>query len=246
MSGATYWWQQMIGRWCCLDCWTYQQFLTASITLCCWNVCGLLWVSPIQSLTGCDHFWPTECSRLPTAVRYLSSVQSVLLGVPQGSVLGPLLYVLYTAELVLVVDRLHQYADDTQVYISTPASDAEAAVRRLSACLVDIEAWLRASQLRLNPTKTQVMWLGSPQQLAKVKCFGGSGDIGRYQCLGDGAYWRCLRRRPLCVAVAITSYGSSDRSSDRCHLMQSRHWSRHLFHVTWTTVTHFSTASRMV
>jgi len=53
----------------------------------------------------------------------LSSVQSVLFGVPQGSVLGPLLYVLYTAELALIVDRhglsLHQYADDTQVYIST-------------------------------------------------------------------------------------------------------------------------------
>ena len=62
----------------------------------------------------------------------LSSVQSVLFGVPQGSVLGPLLYVLYTAELALVVDchglSLHQYADDTQVYISTPAGDAEAAI----------------------------------------------------------------------------------------------------------------------
>jgi len=46
--------------------------------------------------------------------------------------------------------------------------NAKAVVRRLTACLVDIEAWLKASRLRLNPTKTQVMWLGSPQQLAKV------------------------------------------------------------------------------
>ena len=35
-------------------------------------------------------------------------------------------------------------------------------------CLTDIEAWLRASRLRLNPTKIQVMWLGSSQQLAKL------------------------------------------------------------------------------
>ena len=70
----------------------------------------------------------------------------MLFGVPLGSVLGPLLYALYAAD---DVDRhglsLHQYADGTQVYISTPAGDAEAAVRRLTACLVDIEAWLKAS-----------------------------------------------------------------------------------------------------
>ena len=50
----------------------------------------------------------------------LSSIRHVLLGVPQGSVLGPLLYVLYTAELFHVVARhglrLHMYADDCQVY----------------------------------------------------------------------------------------------------------------------------------
>jgi len=54
-----------------------------------------------------------------------------------------------------------------QVYFSTLTRDAEAAVARLTACLVKIKAWLKVSRLRLNPTKTHVMWLGS-QQLAKV------------------------------------------------------------------------------
>jgi len=42
------------------------------------------------------------------------------------------------------------------------------AVDCFGSCLTDVEAWLRASRLRLNPTKTQVMWLGSSQQLAKL------------------------------------------------------------------------------
>ena len=57
----------------------------------------------------------------------LSSVQSVLFGVPQGSVLGPLLYVLHIAQLALVVHHhglsLQKYADVMQVYISTPTDD---------------------------------------------------------------------------------------------------------------------------
>jgi len=69
------------------------------------------------------------------------------------------LYLLYTAELAFVVARhglnLHQYADDTQVYVSILARDAEAAVARLTACLVDIEARLKASRLRLNPTRLE-------------------------------------------------------------------------------------------
>ena len=41
-------------------------------------------------------------------------------------------------------------------------------LRPATLCLADIEAWLRASRVRLNPSKTQVMWLGSSQQLAKL------------------------------------------------------------------------------
>ena len=42
------------------------------------------------------------------------------------------------------------------------------AVDRLSTCVTDINYWMTASRLRLNPTKTQVMWLGLSQQLDKI------------------------------------------------------------------------------
>lgn len=63
---------------------------------------------------------------------------------------------------------MYMYADDIQVYVSTTVDGATAAVDRFARCLVDIEAWLRAGRLRLNPAKTQVMWLGSSQLLAKL------------------------------------------------------------------------------
>jgi len=102
----------------------------------------------------------------------LSRSQSLLFGVPQGSVLVPLLYLLYTAELEQLILhhglRIDQYADDSQVYISAPVSNVQAAVHIFVVCIHDINIWMRASRLQLNPTKTQVMWLGSDQQLKHV------------------------------------------------------------------------------
>jgi len=91
----------------------------------------------------------------------LSPTQSVLFGVPQGSVLGLLRFVLYTADLSRVAANhgftLPQYTDYCQVYTSTSVDDATATVDPFSRCLDDVEAWLSSSRLRLNPDKTPVL-----------------------------------------------------------------------------------------
>jgi len=95
----------------------------------------------------------------------LSPVQPVLYGVPQGSCLGPLLFVLYTSKLSQVVAKhrltLHQYADDCQIYHNMLPSETTSGVQRFERCLVDVEKWMRASRLRLNSSKTNILWLGS-------------------------------------------------------------------------------------
>ena len=58
-------------------------------------------------------------------------------------------------------------AKDTHI-VSTAANDVTAAVACLTACIADINDWTKASRLRLNAFKTQVMWLGTSQQLAKI------------------------------------------------------------------------------
>jgi len=60
------------------------------------------------------------------------------------------------------------YADDGQLYINCPAADAVVAIRQLGACVADVDAWMKANRLRLNPQKTQLIWLGSRQQLEKL------------------------------------------------------------------------------
>ena len=63
---------------------------------------------------------------------------------PQGAVIGPLLYVLYTAELSEVIMRhglnVDQYADDTQLYLSVLSDDASVAVKLLDVCLIDVKS----------------------------------------------------------------------------------------------------------
>ncbi len=106
----------------------------------------------------------TDRSSVVRVGKSLSAAVPVRCGVPQGSVLGPMLYTAYVSPVGRLIGSFgilfHQYADDTQVYnrLTMPVSPA---IGRLLRCIEVLQHWFWRNGLLLNPDKTVISYFGT-------------------------------------------------------------------------------------
>ena len=163
--------------------------------------------------SGSGHICLAECS-----VSFSGSTSSIIYficSVPQGSVLGPLLFIVYTTDLADIAEKhgvsLHAFADETQVYLHCRRTDmTSAAAQLVERCIADVSHSMSANRLKLNTDKTELLWVGSRHSLSRQGC--------RLPVLQLGPDSIAARNNVRLLGVTL----SSDLSLDR-HISKSVH-----------------------
>ena len=99
-----------------------------------------------------------------------SGDKSLLCGVPQGSIIGPLLFILYIDDVTRMASKfnlkIHIYADDTTIYVGfNPINEVSSSIRNINLCMVEVRRWMLRNFMKLNVEKTQILFCGKPEIL---------------------------------------------------------------------------------
>ena len=109
----------------------------------------LIWL--ISYLTGRQQFVEID--------EKVSDYVNVSFGVPQGSILGPVLFNIYVNDLSDNLDstKSYQYADDTTIYIHEKPVNLKAGEEKLQKALISLASWSSSCTVSLNAKKTKVV-----------------------------------------------------------------------------------------
>ena len=113
-----------------------------------------------------------SCRTQSVFVGHESTPSVLKCGVPQGSVLGPLQFTLYTHSLSTVIRQsgllYHFFADDFQLHKSNVPSDSLVLACCLKDCIEDVTEWMGDSKLKVNDDKTELMVISTRSKLSQI------------------------------------------------------------------------------
>ena len=119
------------------------------------------------SESACAWF-ESYLSQRQQVVKFQNTVSDPLpltVGVPQGSIMGPLLFTLYVNDLFRVPKHCEPlgYVDDTKLFLGFPASELDDVISAVNEDLKEISIWCCRNSLLINPDKTKLLYVGVPQ-----------------------------------------------------------------------------------